>query len=55
MCKFGDIIVIDKFKGEDGKDVGRHSFVVIYDEAGTISGLEYDFVANIISSFKGDK
>ncbi len=55
MCKYGDIIVVNKFKGEDGKNVGRHSFVVIYDEAGTISGLEYDFVANVISSFKDNK
>lgn len=52
MCKLGDIIVVNSYKGEDGKDIGRHSFVVVDDEGGTISGLEYSLVASVISSFK---
>ena len=52
MCKLGDIIVVNNYKGEDGKEIRKHSFVVIDDESGTIAGLEYSFVASVISSFK---
>lgn len=52
MCQVGDIIVINKYKHE-GMDMNRHSFVVIDDENGIIQGLPYDFVANVLSSFKG--
>lgn len=52
MCKLGDIIVIKEFKGEDGVLVKRHSFIVIDDNHDEIKGLEYDFVAPIMSSFK---
>ena len=55
MCKLGDIIVVNSYKGEDGKDIGRHSFVVINDESGTIAGLDYSFVASVITSFKNNK
>nr|DAH71397.1 MAG TPA: endoribonuclease [Caudoviricetes sp.]DAU04518.1 MAG TPA: endoribonuclease [Caudoviricetes sp.] len=54
MCQIGDIIVINKYKHE-GVELARHSFVVIDDENGIIQGLPYDFVANVLSSFKGDK
>lgn len=54
MCKIGDIIVIDKYIGDDGKEVNRHSFVVIDDEHGEISGLQYDLVTNVMSSFKDE-
>lgn len=52
MCKLGDIIVVNSYKREDGKEIGKHSFIVIDDESGTIAGLEYSFVASVISSFK---
>ena len=32
MCKLGDIIVINKFKNENGDTITKHSFVVINDE-----------------------
>lgn len=52
MCKLGDIIVIDKYIGEDKKIINKHSFVVINDKPGFIEGLKYDLVANVMSSFK---
>lgn len=54
MCQIGDIIVINKYKHE-GVELTRHSFVVVDDENGVIQGLPYDFVANVLSSFKGDR
>lgn len=54
MCQIGDIIVVNKYKHE-GVEITRHSFVVIDDENGVIQGLPYDFVANVLSSFKGNK
>ena len=55
MCKLGDIIVVENYIGEDGKKIGRHSFVVIDDNKGCISGLDYDLVMTVISSFKSEK
>jgi len=55
MCKIGDIIVIEKYIGEDGKMIHRHSFVVISDKEGYIEGLKYDLVTNVMSSFKNEK
>ena len=52
MCCLGDIIIIDKYKHGD-VDISKHSFVVIDDESGEIHGFPYDFVANVLSSFKG--
>ncbi len=54
ICKIGDIIVVNNYVGEDGNNVSKHSFVVISDEKGTITGLDYDIVASVISSFKSD-
>ena len=54
MCKMGDIIVVNKYIGDDGKEIGKHSFVVINDEGGTISGLDYTMVSSAISSFKNE-
>ena len=54
MCKLGDIIVVNKYIGDDGNVINRHSFVVVGDEKGVISGLDYDMVASTISSFKGE-
>lgn len=55
MCKIGDIIVIDKYVGDDGKVVGRHSFVVLSTDKGQISGVDYDLVTNAISSIKSSE
>ena len=64
MCKYGDIIVIDKYKTEDGFDMSRHSFIVVDDRA-CIPGLHikevqaillchfsYDIIASVMSSIK---
>lgn len=53
MCKIGDIIIVKKYKNH-GKTISSHSFVVINDENGEIQGLPYDFVANVLSSFKDE-
>ncbi len=55
MCKLGDIIVINEFKGEDDISLTKHSFIVVDDEHGEIKGLDYDFAAPIMSSFQDDK
>jgi len=55
MCKRGDIIVVEKYVGEDGKDIGQHSFIVIDDNEGIIKGLPYTFVTTVISSFKNSE
>lgn len=54
MCKIGDIIVIQKYKSQ-GKDIKRHSFVVIDDTDGNIQGLAFDFVSLVFSSFKSEE
>lgn len=53
MCKIGDIIVINNY-GHEGSIIKKHSFVVIDDESDEIQGLDYDFVANVMSSFKDE-
>jgi hypothetical protein len=55
MCNIGDIIVVNKYKGDDGKILNRHSFIVLNDEAGTIEGCSYDLVCNVMSSFKSEE
>lgn len=55
MCKVGDIIVVDNYISEDCTVLPRHSFVVIDDNANEIRGLKYDFVANVMSSFKSEE
>lgn len=54
MCRVGDIILIKNYKHGD-KNLSRHSFVVVDDEDGEIHGLEYNFVCNVMSSFKDEK
>lgn len=51
MCKAGDIILINNYF-DAGQAIGRHSFVVLSDEAGQIRGLDYDIICNVMSSFK---
>ena len=53
MCDVGDIILIDAYKHK-GLSLSRHSFVVLSVEAGKIEGLDYDFVCNVLSSFKDE-
>lgn len=55
MCKLGDIIVVNKYKGENGKEISRHSFIVIDDNPSCIRGLDYTHVTTVISSFKNEK
>lgn len=55
MCKLGDIIVVNKYIGDDGKEIGRHSFIVIDDNEDSIKGLEYTHVTAVISSFKSEE
>ena len=55
MCKIEDIIVINKYLGDDGSIISKHSFVVINDNPGFIEGLHYDFVCNVMSSFKSEE
>ena len=54
MCKLGDIIRVNSYMSDDGFIMGRHSFIVIEDEKGTISGLSYDFIASVMSSIKDE-
>lgn len=53
MCKVRDIILIEKYKSQ-GKEISKHSFVVIEDNSGEIQSLSYDFVCNVLSSFKNE-
>ena len=56
MCKIGDIIVIKKYIGDDGKVIDKqHSFVVIDDNADCVGGISYDLVTNVMSSFKDEE
>lgn len=53
MCKVGDIILINEYK-DGNRLLNRHSFIVIDDEKGEIRGYPYDFIANVLSSFKNE-
>lgn len=50
MCKVGDIILVDSYKHGE-KVLSKHSFVVVFDEAGEIRGLPFDIACNVMSSF----
>lgn len=52
MCKVGDIIVVQNCK-INGKELGRHSFVVLNTDKGEVEGMPFDLVCNIMSSFDG--
>lgn len=54
MCQVGDIIVIMEYK-DKGKVLNKHSFIVIDDEEGQIGGIPYDFIGNVMSSFKTEE
>ena len=55
MCKLGDIIVVNKYIGDDGKLISKHSFIVIDNNPDCIKGLNYNLVATVISSFKSQE
>ena len=38
MCCVGDIILVDKYK-HNGKQINKHSFVVVDDDGGEIQGF----------------
>lgn len=54
MCKVGDIIVVKDYKSQ-GANLKRHSFVVLSTDKGQITGLEYDLVCNVMSSFHSEE
>ena len=54
MCKVGDIILVNSYEDRN-KVLKRHSFIVIDDKDGTVEGLPYDVVCNVLSSFKNEK
>lgn len=54
MCKVRDIILVDNYVS-GGKNLSKHSFVVVSDESGKIGGLSFDMVCNVMSSFKDEK
>lgn len=53
MCKIGDIILVNNYKHGDML-LNRHSFIVIDDQNGTIEGMPYDMICNVLSSFKNE-
>ena len=54
MCTAGDIILIQSYRHKE-HTLSRHSFVVLSTESDTIEGLNYDFVCNVLSSFKSEQ
>ena len=53
MCRVGDIIVIKEYKSQNTV-LHRHSFVVLNVDGGKISGMDYDMVCNVMSSFHSE-
>lgn len=54
MCKKGDIILIEDYV-DSGTQLSRHSFVVIEDKAGEVTGVPFDFIGLVMSSFKDEE
>ena len=54
QCKKGDIILIDDYY-HGGQPISKHSFVVLSNEGGTIKGLDYHFICNVLSSFDNEE
>jgi len=54
MCNVGDIILVEFYQHKEYA-LSRHSFVVLSVEADKIEGLHYDFVCNVLSSFKNEQ
>ena len=53
MCKIGDIILVKEYK-DGNMTLKKHSFIVLSDSNGTIEGLAYDMICNVLSSFKNN-
>lgn len=51
MCKKGDIILIYSYL-DNGNVIPQHSFIVLDDSGGEISGLSFDFISLVMSSEK---
>lgn len=49
MCQIGDIILVYNPK-RFAKPIGMHSFVVLDDTQGKISGFDFDFIGLLMSS-----
>lgn len=54
MCEVGDIIIVNKYKGDDNSELSKHTFIIVDDNGGEIYGLPFDLVANVMSSIKDD-
>ena len=54
MCNVGDIILVESYKYNKSV-LTRHSFVVLTVGAESIERLDYDFVCNVLSSFKNEQ
>ena len=54
MCRLGDIILVQRYQGEDGRLLRHHPFIVIDDNGGEIEGLPFDFTCSVMSSFKDE-
>lgn len=60
QLNIGDVIVINSYISPDNVELSQHSFIVISNQAGKISGveinldleLEFDIVATVMSSIK---
>lgn len=55
MCKLGDIIVVKEFKNEVGEIIKKHSFIVINEQKGSIEGINFDLVCNMMCSFHNEE
>lgn len=55
MCRVGDIIIVNHFKNETGKDVSKHPFVIVSRKGGVIKSLAFDTVAVLMSSIKSEE
>ena len=54
MCSVGDIILIESYQHNESV-LKKHSFVVLTVGNENIRGLDYDFVCNVLSSFKNEQ
>lgn len=52
MIQLGDILLIEKYKDEEGTIVNSHPFIVVDNKNGIIEGYSYDIAGNFISSIK---
>lgn len=54
MCQKGDIILVSEAQ-HGGQHFGQHPYVVLSDEAGKIYGMDFDFIALVMSSVKSER